>query len=135
MDLDNGHPRYIKVALKCFSKRGLTYILYFSKVLKIQSCDDFEYLSCIVCRISIPQRNSYFNKPLKIIQMDSFPREYSSCFCKEVFLLNHSGESLFPNICGLPLLLFFWLKWAGYLAVAGLNLLAQISDRISHFGV
>ena len=41
----------------------------------------------------------------------------------------HSGKSLFPNICGLPLLLFFWLKWAGYLAVAGLNLLAQISDR------
>ena len=83
MDLDNGHPMYIKVALKCFSKRGLTYILYFSKVLKIQSCDDFEYLSCI------PQRNSYFNKPLKIIQMDSFPREYSSCFCKEVFLNLH----------------------------------------------
>ena len=26
-------------------------------------------------------------------------------------------------------LIFFWLKWAGYLAVAGLNLLAQISDR------
>ena len=25
--------------------------------------------------------------------------------------------SLFPDICGLPLLLFFWLKWAGYLAV------------------
>ena len=47
----------------------------------------------------------------------------------------HSGKSLFPNICGLPLLLFFWLKWAGYLAVAGLNLLAQISDRISPYGV
>ena len=47
----------------------------------------------------------------------------------------HSEESLLPNICGLPLLLFFWLKWAGYLAVAGLNLLAQISDRISPFGV
>ena len=29
----------------------------------------------------------------------------------------------------------FWLKWAGYLAVAGLNLLAQISDRISPSGV
>ena len=41
----------------------------------------------------------------------------------------------FPNICGLHLLLFFWLKWAGYLAVAGLNLLAQISDRISPYGV
>ena len=51
------------------------------------------------------------------------------------FYEGHSEESLFPNICGLPLLLFFWLKWAGYLAVAGLNLLAQISDRISHFGV
>ena len=25
----------------------------------------------------------------------------------------------------------FWLEWAGYLAVPGLNLLAQISDRIS----
>ena len=47
----------------------------------------------------------------------------------------HSGKSLFPNICGLPLLLFFWLKWAGCLAVAGLNLLAQISDRISPSGV
>ena len=29
----------------------------------------------------------------------------------------------------------FWLTWAGNLAVAGLNLLAQISDRISPFGV
>ena len=36
----------------------------------------------------------------------------------------HSEESLFPNIRGLPLLLFIWLKWARYLAVAGLNLLA-----------
>ena len=41
----------------------------------------------------------------------------------------------FPNICGLSLLLVFWLKWAGYLAVAGLNLLAQISSRISPVGV
>ena len=51
------------------------------------------------------------------------------------FLKMHSGKSLFPNICGLPLWLFFWLKWAGYLAVAGLNLLAHISDRISPYGV
>ena len=47
----------------------------------------------------------------------------------------YNGKSLFPNICGLPLLLFFWLKWAGYLAVAGLNLLAQMSDRRSPSGV
>ena len=51
-------------------------------------------------------------------------------------LAMYSGESLFPNICGLKIVIvFFWLKWAGYLAVAGLNLLAQISDRISPFGV
>ena len=52
-----------------------------------------------------------------------------------VFISHHSEESLFPNKHLWPLLLFFWLKWAGYLAVAGLNLLAQISDRISPFGV
>ena len=27
----------------------------------------------------------------------------------------------------------FWLKWAGYLAVIGLNLLSQLTDRIHHF--
>ena len=37
-----------------------------------------------------------------------------------------SPNSVFVIVIG-----FFWLKWAGYLAVAGLNLLAQIlSDRI-----
>ena len=49
--------------------------------------------------------------------------------------LLHSEETLFPNKHLWSLLLFFWLKWAGYLAVAGLNLLAQISDRISPYGV
>ena len=33
------------------------------------------------------------------------------------------------------LVIVVWLKWVEYLAVAGLNLLAQISDRISPFGV
>ena len=47
---------------------------------------------------------------------------------------NHGEESLFSNKLLWPLL-FFGLKWAEYLAVAGLNLLAQISDRISPFGV
>ena len=57
-------------------------------------------------------------------------------FCNLLrYFIMHSGKSLFPNICGMPLLWFFWLKWAGYLAEAGLNLLAQISDRISPFGV
>ena len=56
-------------------------------------------------------------------------------FLTQIFASCHSGKSLFPNICGMPLLLFFWLKWAEYLAVAGLNLLAQISDRISPSGV
>ena len=31
----------------------------------------------------------------------------------------------------MAIVIVFWLKWAGYLSVEGLNLLAQISDRIS----
>ena len=41
----------------------------------------------------------------------------------------HIDARRITNICAF-LLLFFW---AGYLAVAGLNLLAQLSDRIDHF--
>ena len=36
----------------------------------------------------------------------------------------------FQTLC-FAFVVVFWLKWAGYLAVAGLNLLAQISDKIS----
>ena len=35
----------------------------------------------------------------------------------------HSVESLFPNSEPSHCYCFFWLEWAGYLAVAGLNLL------------
>ena len=45
------------------------------------------------------------------------------------------GESFSKHLWFAIVIVFFWLKWAGYLAVAGLNLLAQISDRISPFGV
>ena len=45
----------------------------------------------------------------------------------------HSGESFFQT--SVAIVIVFWLKWAGYLAVACLNILAQISDRISPFGV
>ena len=44
-------------------------------------------------------------------------------------------DSPFSKHLWVALVVVFWLKWARYLAVAGLNLLAQISDRISHFGV
>ena len=44
-------------------------------------------------------------------------------------------ESLSKHLWFAIVIVFFWLKWAGYLAVAGLNLLVQISDRISPFGV
>ena len=40
------------------------------------------------------------------------------------------GRVFFPKT-SVAIVILFWLKWAGYLAVAGLNLLAQISDRIS----
>ena len=38
---------------------------------------------------------------------------------------------VFSKQTSVAIVIVFWLKWAGYLAVAGLNLLAQISDRIS----
>ena len=47
----------------------------------------------------------------------------------------HSGKSLFSPKTSVAIVILFWLKWAGYLAMAGLNLLAQISDRISPYGV
>ena len=43
-------------------------------------------------------------------------------------------ESFFPKT-SVAIVILFWLKWAGYLAVAGLNLLAQLSDRRSPYGV
>ena len=44
------------------------------------------------------------------------------------------GRVFFPKT-SVAIVILFWLKWAGYLAMAGLNLLAQISDRISPYGV
>ena len=44
----------------------------------------------------------------------------------------HIDARRISNICAFLLFLFFL---AGYLAVAGLNLLAQLSDTIRHFTV
>ena len=70
-----------------------------------------------------------------VIEDGEVSKSFTYFWLNLTFLKLHSGKSLFPNICGWPLLLVFWLKWAGYLAVAGLNLLAQISDRRSPYGV
>ena len=43
-------------------------------------------------------------------------------------------ESFFPKT-SVAIVILFWLKWAGYVAVAGLNLLAQLPDRRSPYGV
>ena len=43
-------------------------------------------------------------------------------------------ESFFPKTYE-AIVILFWLKWAGYLAMAGLNLLAKLSDGISPDGV
>ena len=43
-------------------------------------------------------------------------------------------ESFFPKT-SVAIVILFWLKWAGYLAMAGLNLLAQLSDRRSPSGM
>ena len=54
----------------------------------------------------------------------------SAFFC----VVTQWEESFFPKT-SVAIVILFWLKWAGYLAVAGLNLLAQLSDRISPYGV
>ena len=51
-----------------------------------------------------------------------------------VFAQAQWEESFFPKT-SVAIVILYWLKWAGYLAVAGLNLLAQLPDRISPFGV
>ena len=49
----------------------------------------------------------------------------------ELLGTDHSGSTVgrvfFPKT-SVTIVILFWLKWAGYLAVAGLNLLAQLSD-------
>ena len=56
----------------------------------------------------------------------------------ELLGTDHSGSTVgrvfFPKT-SVTIVILFWLKWAGYLAMAGLNLLAQLFDRISPYGV
>ena len=53
---------------------------------------------------------------------------------KHQFAIAQWEESFFPKT-SVAIVILFWLKWAGYLAMAGLNLLAQLSDRRSPSGV
>ena len=48
-------------------------------------------------------------------------------------LVVHSGKSLFFPKTSVAVVILFWLKWAGFFAVADLNLLAQLSDRRSPY--
>ena len=43
-------------------------------------------------------------------------------------------ESFFQTSVAIVIVLF-WLKWAGYLAMAGLNFLPLLFDRVSPFGM
>ena len=62
------------------------------------------------------------------------PRHCIVVLLTHVPLLAQWGES-FSKHLWFAIVIVLWLKWAGYLAEAGLNLLAQISDRIIPFGV
>ena len=87
------------------------------------------------CSISSYMRRRYWWLKVKNTAMNTV--KSGTALHKDLDIENKHDtvRSLFLNICVLPLFLFFWLKWAGYLAEAGLNLLAQISGRISPFGV
>ena len=52
-----------------------------------------------------------------------------------VKLLPSTVRRVFFSQTSVAIVIVFWLKWAEYLAVAGLNLLAQLSDRRSPYGV
>ena len=58
----------------------------------------------------------------------------ASCYLPNFHHSAQWEESFFPKT-SVAIVILFWLKWAGYLAVAGLNLLAQLSDRRSPYGV
>ena len=65
----------------------------------------------------------------------SGPVDFRKKIVRGIFgILTQWEESFFPKT-SVAIVILFWLKWAGYLAMAGLNLLAQISDRISPYGV
>ena len=72
-----------------------------------------------------------------MITVASFLQYFKNNFLNyQVSILTlHSGKSLFFPKTSVAIVILFWLKWAGYLAMAGLNLLAQLSDRISPSGV
>ena len=57
------------------------------------------------------------------------------CIKPGLFLARSQWEESFFPKTSVAVVILFWLKRAGYLAMAGLNLLAQLSDRISPSGV
>ena len=57
----------------------------------------------------------------------------SSHFAMRTFCsIAHRCQKNYKRLC---FAIVFWLKWAGHPAVIGLNLLAQLSDRIHNFTV
>ena len=63
------------------------------------------------------------------------PRDDISKLAPRAPKTNTQWGECFSKHLWVAIVIIFWLNWAGYLAVAGLNLLAQVSYRISPFGV
>ena len=84
---------------------------------------------CITAAVEWPDNQSHRSrKPLILTVLVSLQRPPSSGH--SIVQARHIDARRITYICGLLLLLLFL---AAYLALAGLNLLAQISDRIHHF--
>ena len=65
----------------------------------------------------------------------SGPVDFRKKIVRGIFgILTQWEESFFPKT-SVAIVILFWLKWARYLAVAGLNLLPLLSDGLSPFGV
>ena len=95
-------------------KKNASFDLFFSEIIENVPEDSEKSLF-----LSISE-TQYSSSQSLTINFDSYATQWE--------------ESFFPKT-SVAIVILFWLKWAGYLAVAGLNLLAQLFNRRSPFGV
>ena len=65
----------------------------------------------------VPPNQSGFDDVGPVVEVRAWSLVAILSFSHLYFERWHSGKSLYPYFCALLLLLFFWLKWAEYLAV------------------
>ena len=153
----NLDPSDLKMQICCVVWLEITFLTWTNfKVV----CFNWIVWNKIVCRVFLSTQQFSISSGVWIIQPNTFTKCTGVCFnwpvCyiwnqrvtakRQAIAWHNFGAFLFRfSLCTVgrvffskllwPLLLFSWLKWARYLAVAGLNLLPLLFDRVSPFGV